>query len=124
MIARRSGVIINISSNASVAGIEEHAAYCASKFALNGVTKVMAEEWGKYNVRVNAVAPTIVLTELGQRVWGNPEKGDPIKERIPLRRFAQPEEVAQTVLFLASEGAAMINGEIILVDGGGNAQLY
>ena len=124
MIARRSGVIINVSSNASIAGIEEHAAYCASKFALNGATKVMAVEWGKYNIRVNAVAPTIVLTELGRRVWGDPEKGDPIKERIPLHRFAQPEEIAKVVLFLASDGASMINGEVIMVDGGGNAQLY
>jgi NAD(P)-dependent dehydrogenase (short-subunit alcohol dehydrogenase family) len=124
MSQHSSGVIINISSNASIAGIEEHAAYCASKFALNGVTKVMAVEWGKYNIRVNAVAPTIVLTELGQRVWGEPAKGEPIKERIPLHRFAQPEEIARVVLFLASDASAMINGEVILVDGGGNAQLY
>jgi NAD(P)-dependent dehydrogenase (short-subunit alcohol dehydrogenase family) len=91
---------------------------------LNGVTKVMAVEWGKYNIRVNAVAPTIVLAELGQRVWGDPEKGDPIKERIPLRRFAQPEEITKVVLFLAVDGVSMINGEVIIVDGGGNAQLY
>ncbi len=124
MIAAGGGAIINISSNACLAGIEEHAAYCASKFGLDGLTKVMAVELGPHHVRVNAVAPTVVLTPMGTRVWGDPRKADPVKARIPLGRFAQPGEVTAAVLFLASAGAGMIHGETLIVDGGVNAKLY
>jgi NAD(P)-dependent dehydrogenase (short-subunit alcohol dehydrogenase family) len=124
MIAAGGGAIINISSNACLAGIEEHAAYCASKFGLDGLTKVMAVELGPHGIRVNAVAPTVVLTPMGTRVWGDPRKADPVKARIPLGRFAQPGEVTAAVLFLASEGAGMIHGETLIVDGGVNAKLY
>ncbi len=124
MIAAGGGAIINISSNACLAGIEEHAAYCASKFGLDGLTKVMAVELGPHHIRVNAVAPTVVLTPMGTRVWGDPRKADPVKARIPLGRFAQPGEVTAAVLFLASAGAGMIHGETLIVDGGVNAKLY
>ncbi len=118
MMKRESGVIINISSAAGVVGVEQHASYCASKFGLNGLTKVMAVELGPYNIRVNAVAPTVVLTPMGKQVWGDPAKGDPMKARIPLGRFLEPREVAETVLFLVSDAAAMINGEVVVIDGG------
>ena len=124
MIAAGGGTIVNISSNACLAGIEEHAAYCASKFGLDGLTKVMAVELGPHNIRVNAVAPTVVLTPMGAQVWGDPRKADPVKAKIPLGRFAQPREVTAAVLFLASEGAGMIHGETLIVDGGVNAKLY
>ena len=124
MIAAGGGTIINISSNACLAGIEEHAAYCASKFGLDGLTKVMAVELGPHNIRVNAVAPTVVLTPMGTQVWGDPKKADPVKAKIPLGRFAQPREVTAAVLFLASEGAGMIHGETLIIDGGVNAKLY
>ena len=124
MIAAGGGTIINISSNACLAGIEEHAAYCASKFGLDGLTKVMAVELGPHNIRVNAVAPTVVLTPMGAQVWGDPRKADPVKAKIPLGRFAQPQEVTAAVLFLASAGAGMIHGETLIVDGGVNAKLY
>ena len=124
MIVAGGGTIVNISSNACLAGIEEHAAYCASKFGLDGLTKVMAVELGPHNIRVNAVAPTVVLTPMGTQVWGDPKKADPVKAKIPLGRFAQPREVTAAVLFLASEGAGMIHGETLIIDGGVNAKLY
>jgi len=124
MIERRQGAIVNISSNAGVAGIEEHAAYCASKFGLLGLTKVMAVELGPFNIRVNAVAPTVVLTPMGAQVWGDPAKADPVKARIPLGRFAYPREISAVVLFLSSDASSMISGETVLIDGGVNAKLY
>jgi NAD(P)-dependent dehydrogenase (short-subunit alcohol dehydrogenase family) len=124
MITAGRGTIINISSNACLAGIEEHAAYCASKFGLDGLTKVMAVELGPHNIRVNAIAPTVVLTPMGTQVWGDPQKADPVKAKIPLGRFAQPREVTAAVFFLASEAAGMIHGETLIIDGGVNAKLY
>jgi len=124
MIEQGHGVIINISSNASLGGIEEHAAYCASKFGLNGLTKVMAVELGPHNIRVNAIAPTVVLTPMGTQVWGDPQKAAPVKAKIPLGRFAYPREITSAVLFLASDGASMIHGETLVIDGGAAARLY
>lgn len=124
MIERKKGNIINISSNACLAGIEEHAAYCASKFGLNGLTKVMAVELGPHNIRVNCIAPTVVLTPMGTQVWGDPRKADPVKAKIPLGRFIYPEEITQAVLFLASDACRMIHGETLVIDGGVNAKLY
>ena len=122
MVRRASGAIVNVSSQAGVIGLAEHAAYCASKFGLNGLTKVMAIELGPHNVRVNAVAPTVVLTPMGEQVWGDPAKGDPMKAKIPLGRFAYPTNIADAVLFLASDAASMIHGEVLLIDGGYTAQ--
>lgn len=124
MIGRGCGSIVNISSNACMAGIDEHAAYCASKFGLDGLTKVMAVELGPHGIRVNAVAPTVVLTPMGTQVWGDAAKADPVKAKIPLGRFLEPKEVTDVVLFLASDAAGMIHGETILIDGGVNARLY
>ncbi len=124
MARRGGGCIVNVSSNAGTAGIEEHAAYCASKFGLHGLAKVMALEFGPGNVRVNTVAPTVVLTPMGQQVWGDPEKADPVKKQIPLGRFAWPAEVTNPILFLASDAASMIHGAVLLIDGGTDARLY
>ncbi len=124
MIRQEHGVIVNVASNAALAGIAEHAAYCASKFGLNGLTKVMAVELGPYNIRVNAIAPTVVLTPMGQQVWGDESKAAPVKARIPLGRFAWPKEITAAVFFLASEASSMIHGETLVIDGGVNANLY
>ena len=118
MIAQRRGKIINVSSQAGVAALEEHAAYCASKGGLNMLTKVMALEWGAHNIQVNAVAPTVILTPMGVEVWGDPAKSAPMLAKIPLRRFGQPVEVADLILFLASPASDLITGETILIDGG------
>ncbi len=122
MIERGGGAIVSVSSNAGIVGLVEHASYCASKFGLNGLTRVMALELGPHNIRVNAVAPTVTLTPMGEKVWGDPARGDPMRAKIPLGRFAYPRNVADAVLFLASEAASMINGEVLVVDGGYTAQ--
>lgn len=118
MMEQRSGKIINVSSQAGVVALADHAAYCASKGGLNMLTKVMALEWGAYNIQANAVCPTVILTPMGTEVWGDPAKSEPMLAKIPLRRFGQPVEVADLILFLASPAAGMITGETILIDGG------
>ena len=118
MIEQRSGKIINVSSQAGVVAIEGHASYAASKGGLNMLTKVMALEWGPHNIQVNAVAPTVILTPMGTQVWGDPAKAAPMLAKIPLRRFGQPVEVANLILFLASSASDLITGETILIDGG------
>lgn len=118
MIAQRSGKIVNISSQAGVVGLDDHAAYCASKGGLNMLTKVMTSEWAKHNIQINSVCPTVILTPMGEQVWGDPAKGDPMKAKIPAGRFGKPIEVADLVLFLASPASDLINGQDILIDGG------
>jgi len=122
MAKRRSGAIVNITSQAGLTALEEHAAYCASKFGLHGLTKVLALELGPVGVRVNAVAPTVTLTPMGEKVWGPPEKSGPMLAKIPLGRFAYPNNVADAVLFLVSDAASMIHGEILTLDGGYTAR--
>jgi NAD(P)-dependent dehydrogenase (short-subunit alcohol dehydrogenase family) len=117
MLARGFGRIVNMASQASVIGIEGHVAYCASKAGIVGMTRCMALEWGPRGVTVNAVSPTVVETELGLTGWAG-EKGAHARAAIPTRRFAKPWEIAATVLYLAGEGAAMVNGANLLVDGG------
>ncbi len=118
MIERKFGRIINISSQASLIALPGHVAYTASKGAINAITQVLALEWGPFGVTTNAVAPTVVNTELGKAVWSDPAKGDPMRAMIPVGRFAEPLEVAQAVLYLASDAAAMINGLVLRIDGG------
>lgn len=118
MIAAGGGKVINISSQAGVVALDGHAAYAASKGGLNMLTKVMAAEWGPHNIQCNAVAPTVILTEMGTQVWGDPAKSAPMLAKIPLNRFGQPVEVADLVLFLASPASDLITGETILIDGG------
>lgn len=118
MIAQKAGKIINVSSQTSVVALDDHAAYAASKNGLNGLTKVMTSEWAKHNIQCNAVLPTVILTPMGDKVWGNPAKGDPMKAKIPAGRFGYPVEVADLILFLASAASDMINGDSIMLDGG------
>lgn len=118
MIARRAGKIINVSSQTSVVALIDHGAYMASKAGLNALTKVMTLEWARHNIQSNAICPTVVLTPMGQRVWGAPEKGGPMLAKIPLGRFGEPIEVADAVLFLASGASDLISGETLMLDGG------
>jgi D-threitol dehydrogenase (NAD+) len=117
LLAQGSGKIINLASQAASVALDQHAAYCASKFAVVGLSKVLASEWAGRGVTVNTVSPTVVLTDLGRKAWAGP-KGDALKAQIPTGRFALPEEIAATVLFLASGAADMVNGADLLVDGG------
>ena len=122
MIANGKGAIVNVSSAAGVTALKEHAAYCASKYGLIGLSQVMAVELGPHNIRVNVVAPTVVMTEMGIQVWSDPAKSEPMLAKIPLNRFAEPINIADAVMFLASEEASMINGVVLCVDGGYTAQ--
>ena len=112
------GAIITVASAAALAPLPDHYAYCASKAGLVMATKVLARELGPYGIRANSVCPTVVLTEMGQRVWGDETKAAPMIARIPLGRFAVPREVSDAVVWLASDAATMINGVDIPVDGG------
>lgn len=111
------GRIINLASQAGSVAIDGHVAYCASKFGVIGLTKVLALEWGRHGITVNSISPTVVLTDLGRKAWEGP-KGEAMKAQIPVGRFAEPEEIAAAAVFLASSEAAMINGADLLVDGG------
>ncbi|WP_129656626.1 GolD/DthD family dehydrogenase [Rothia halotolerans] len=111
------GRIVNLASQASVIGLDQHVAYCASKAAIVGMTKAMSLEWAPRGVTVNAVSPTVVETPLGKKAWAG-EKGERARAGIPAGRFAQPEEVAAMVAYLASDDAAMVTGSNMLLDGG------
>jgi NAD(P)-dependent dehydrogenase (short-subunit alcohol dehydrogenase family) len=117
MLGNGSGSIINLASQAASAGLDKHAAYCASKAGVIGLTRVLALEWGGRGVRTNTISPTVVLTELGRYAWSGPE-GDAFKKLIPAGRFAEPEEIAAAALFLASDASLMVNGADLPVDGG------
>jgi len=118
MIERRSGKIINISSQTGVVALEDHAAYASSKAALNALTKSMTAEWARHNIQINAICPTVVMTPMGVRVWSPPEKRDPMLAKIPAGRFGEAVEIADCALYLASPASDMINGATIMIEGG------
>jgi 2-deoxy-D-gluconate 3-dehydrogenase len=120
-IKQKSGKVINVSSVASVAGCEGHAAYSASKGGMNILTRVMAAEWGPYNIQTNAIAPAIVLTDMGKKVWSDEAKSAPVKARIPLHRFGEQIEIADLVLYLASPASNFLCGQVVVIDGGYSA---
>lgn len=117
MLAAGHGKIINLASQAGSVALDQHVAYCTSKFGVIGLTKVLASEWAGRGVTANSISPTVVLTDLGKKAWAGP-KGDALKLLIPTGRFAIPEEIAAAAVFLASDGADMINGADLLIDGG------
>ena len=122
MIEQRMGKVINISSQSGVVALDDHGAYGASKGGLNMLTRVMTVEWAKHNIQSNSICPTVILTPMGEMVWGDPAKGDPMKAKIPAGRFGRTTEVADLILFLASSASDMICGQTILLDGGFTAQ--
>ncbi|XP_046414315.1 L-xylulose reductase-like isoform X3 [Neodiprion fabricii] len=112
------GSIVNISSQASQAALKDHAVYCATKAALDQLTRVMALELGPHNIRVNAVNPTVVMTDMGRVGWNDPEKAASMTSKIPLGRFAEVDEVVDAVVYLLSNRSSMINGVTLPIDGG------
>ena len=119
LIARgKPGAIVNVSSIASHVGFPHHAAYCASKGALDALTRVLAVELGPHGIRVNAVNPAVTLTPMGELAWSDPAKSAPMLGRIPLGRFLTPADVADAILYLLGDAAAMLNGVCLDVDGG------
>lgn len=109
------GVILNTSSMVSLYGQPSGCGYPASKFAVNGLTKSLARELGKDNIRVNAVAPGVTMTDMMKKV--PEEKIKPVIATIPLGRLGEPEDIANAFLFLASDMASYVTGEILSVDG-------
>ncbi len=115
MKKNKGGVILNTSSMVSIYGQPSGCGYPASKFAVNGLTKSLARELGKDNIRVNAVAPGVIYTDMMKNV--PEEKIKPLINTIPLRKIGKPEDVANAFLFLASDMSSYITGEILSVDG-------
>ncbi len=118
MIAQRWGKIINISSQTGVIALKDHAAYATSKGALNALTKSLMAEWAEHNIQVNAICPTVVLTPMGKELWSPPEKSGPFLSKTPLGRFGEPVEIADLALYLASPAAELVNGSVIMIEGG------
>jgi NAD(P)-dependent dehydrogenase (short-subunit alcohol dehydrogenase family) len=118
MIERRYGRIINIASLTSFVGLYEVAAYAASKAAVASLTKSLAVEWAPHGVCVNAIAPGIFRTQMNQSLLDDTERGKEFILRTPMKRFGKVEELAGAAVFLASESASFVNGEILVVDGG------
>ncbi|MGB6065726.1 MAG: 3-oxoacyl-ACP reductase family protein [Desulfomonilaceae bacterium] len=122
MIAGGGGNIINIASTAGFNGVARAPAYCASKAGVVSLTKSLALEWAKHNVRVNAIAPHYLETEMTKKLRDTDKVYEGIVGKIPLRRFAKPEEILGTLLLLASPASSYITGSVIVVDGGFLAQ--
>ena len=114
MCEKGHGRVVSIASQGALVGLERHA---ASKAGLLGLTKVLAAEWAASGVTVNTVSPTVVATELGKKAWAGPV-GDEMRAAIPAGRFAEPEEIAAAIGYLASDDAAMVTGENLVIDGG------
>jgi 3-oxoacyl-[acyl-carrier protein] reductase len=115
---RLGGAIINLGSMASFFATRNNPAYSASKGALVTLTKTLAENWARYGIRVNAIAPGLVATKITKVSWDNPEIYQATVQRTPLRRWGTPEDMAGPALFLASPLAGFITGQTILIDGG------
>ena len=112
------GSIVNISSQASQGALRDHTIYCASKGAVDMLSKTMALELGPHNIRVNTVNPTVILTEMGKLGWSDPEKAQWMLNKIPLGRFGEVDEVVDAIVYLLSDRSSMINGVTLPVDGG------
>lgn len=114
----RGGSIVNVSSQASLVALPGHISYGSSKAALDNITRVSALELGKHNIRVNSVNPTVVMTPMSAWYWGREDIEGPFLEAMPLGRWATEDEIAAPIVFLLSDGAAMITGVSLPIDGG------
>lgn len=112
------GAIVNVSSISSFIGFDDHASYCASKGAMDGMSRVMANELGRHGIRVNCINPIVTMTELAARAWSDPAKSGPVLARMPVGRFAETRDVAEVIAFLLGDEAAMLSGLALPVDGG------
>ncbi|GAB1609110.1 L-xylulose reductase-like [Argonauta hians] len=115
---KRPGSIVNISSQASLIALKGHAVYSSTKGAVDALTRVMALELGPHGIRVNCVNPTVVLTDMGTERWSDPARAGPMLQRIPLGKFAEVEDVVNSVIFLLSDKSKSTTGSLHLVDGG------
>jgi L-xylulose reductase len=120
--AGQGGAIVNVSSQASLVGLNGHVSYAASKAALDSITRVSALELGRHNIRVNSVNPTVVMTPMSAFYWGRDDIQGPFLEAMPLGRYATEEEIAAPIVFLLSDAASMITGVTLPIDGGYTAR--
>jgi NAD(P)-dependent dehydrogenase (short-subunit alcohol dehydrogenase family) len=118
----RGGAVINVSSQMGHVGAPGRTVYCTTKHALEGLTKAMAVELAPHNIRVNSIAPTFIETPMTAPFFEKPEFRKWVLDRIPMGRLGQLDEVASTVVFLASPAASLITGTSLLIDGGWTAQ--
>jgi gluconate 5-dehydrogenase/2-deoxy-D-gluconate 3-dehydrogenase len=118
MIERQQGKVINMTSIGGVVGFPGQAVYCVSKAGIIMMTKMFALEWGKYNINVNALGPGMVETRLTEKLRQNENYTKDRLKRIPLNRFAKPEEMVGAALFLASDLSNYMTGQTIFIDGG------
>jgi NAD(P)-dependent dehydrogenase (short-subunit alcohol dehydrogenase family) len=119
MIERKDGSIIIISSVGGYKGSTTIGAYCISKAADLQLARNLAVEYGKHNVRVNCIAPGLIKTDFAKALWDNPETLKTTEARSPMRRIGMPDEIAGGAIFLASKAGAFVNGQSIVIDGGG-----
>lgn len=117
-MCENGGKIINISSMLGVSAMSDHCTYCVSKAGVIMLTKMLALEWGKYKINVNAVAPTFTNTEMADHIFQNKMKYNTIINNIPIGRIAEPMDIASLVVFLATPASNYITGETIMIDGG------
>jgi NAD(P)-dependent dehydrogenase (short-subunit alcohol dehydrogenase family) len=123
MIEQKSGYIINMGSQAGFAALPTESVYCMTKAAISHLTKCLAVEWGKYNINVNAVAPTFIHTPGTEPALADPAFRQDVIDRIAaLHRIGEPIEVAGAVVFLASPAASLITGHTLVIDGGWTAR--
>ncbi len=118
MLSRGYGRIVNIASLSTYVGLFEVAAYSASKAAVGALTKVLAVEWSRKGVLVNAIAPGVFRTDLNASLLDSTERGREFKMRTPIGRFGKTEELVGAAVFLSSDAASFVSGEIVVVDGG------
>lgn len=124
MIERRTGAIVNVASGAGMFGIPDNVGYVVSKHAVVGLTRSLAIDWARHNIRTNCVCPGLTETEMVRRSWSdNPAGLESRRRRTPMGRSASPQEQAAAILFLASEEASYVTGLIMNVDGGTHAML-
>lgn len=121
MIRQGGGKIINLASQGGIIALDKHVAYNSTKAAVIAMTKVLAIEWAEFGIQVNAISPTVILTELGKKAWAG-EVGEAMKKKIPARRFGYPEEVAAAAVYLASQAADLVTGSNLVIDGGYSIQ--
>jgi NAD(P)-dependent dehydrogenase (short-subunit alcohol dehydrogenase family) len=117
MIARRTGRLIGVASLASFVGLQEVAAYTASKAAVAGLTRALSVEWARHGVTVNAIAPGVFETDLNREILKGP-RGQEFLMRTPMGRFGRTEELAGAAVYLSSDAASFVTGQLIAVDGG------
>ncbi len=121
MIQQKRGKIINVSSQSGSVGLPQRAAYCSSKGGVNLLTKVLAIEWAKYNINVNAIAPTFIETPMTKPMFENEGFRKYALGNIPLGRVGKPEDVVGAVIYLASDASDLVTGHVLLIDGGWTA---